>query len=171
MVNPPKDLQPFKAVIHRLLYEENQTSNDVLQYLSNHHDLVMSKRTLERRLSEWGYTQRQQTDDTPLLRARMKVLFYDVGLDDETMLYILQEEGYSVGLVAMQRLRRTMSMHRRIGHFSQRMKNSILEEIVQMELDKGTITQYGRSRVQEHFRMQGIFVSRYVLETNTRAMG
>lgn len=160
----PFDLNPFKLDIYRLYIEDNATLSNVHDFLA-HNGVKISMRTLRRRIETvWKFKKNQVTEDTIQLRLRMIVLFFDVGVDDNTMLFILQSEGYSIAMRRLKILRLILGMNRRLPQNAtieqqQAVQNNV-EKLVKQELDKGTIITYGRGLLYNYFRSQGHIISR-----------
>jgi Clr5 domain len=158
------DLNPFKLEIYRLYIEENATLDDVHNFLA-FNGVKVSSRTLRRRIeNHWRFKKNQVTEDSIQLRLRMIVLFFDVGVDDETMLFILQSEGYNIAMRRLKILRLLLGMRRRLPQNATTEQlqaiQSKTEKLVKEELDKGTIITYGRGLLYSYFRNQGHIISR-----------
>jgi hypothetical protein len=76
------------------------------------------------------------------------------------MLYVLHKEGFSISARALQNIRLQIGLRRRINVENIDEVEVILKEIVQKELDKGSIEGYGRGHLYTRFRSQMHIVSR-----------
>jgi hypothetical protein len=120
----------------------------------------VEQKTIRRRLQEWGITRRTKVDDTPQLRARIAILFYNCCLSDKNILNILQQEGYSISSWSLIRIRKEMGIKRRIDPQNLEEADRELLELVQRELDKGTIEGLGRGNLHAYFRTNMHIASR-----------
>ena len=161
MPRPTIDLDSYKEFI-RESYIDNDIDLDTIRIqLQQIYNVTVSLRALRGRLKTWDIQKRQQSDDNPELRYRIITLFFDVGLDDTTMLDVLQREGYQIGIWKLQRLRKEMGMIRRVSPFDTEAVRAQTLDIVQKELEKGTILPYGRRLLYDHFQSEGHIISRY----------
>lgn len=96
MPRPSINLEPHKAEICRLR-QSNVPFDDIVHLLAQKHGIKVTARTLKSRFSLWGVTRKNltATKDTAL-HARIRVLMYDDGLDDQGILAALQREGFDI---------------------------------------------------------------------------
>lgn len=159
---PPIDLESYKQEIVTL-FLSGSTADSIADHLLQLYEITnISGRTIRRRLNTWGISKRQKTEDSPQLRARISVLFYQCCLADKEMLGVLQQEGYTLGEYGLQRIRLNLGLSRKISILDREKADAKLLEIVQEELDKGTIEGYGRGYLHTYFRQHGHCFSRYI---------
>ena len=162
MPRPIIQLEHYQELIGQLYLIEELTLSEVCQHLHDIQGIDVAKRTLQRRLKQWGMEKYDKTEDTIELRMRIVVLFYDTGLDDKSILQVLVREGFTVGLWTLLRIRKQLGMIRRLSPFQIEAQNGRIKELVQRELDRGVILPYCRAMLHQYFKMQGHIVSRYV---------
>lgn len=92
------------------LYLQGQTQDHILAQLNKILSRTLSDRTLKRRLKEWGFTKKIRTEDSSQLRQRVYDLFYEYGLNDDTMLDVLTKEGFIVAKRALVKIRKDMGI-------------------------------------------------------------
>jgi Clr5-like protein len=153
------DLDPYKQEITRL-YRNKTSTEEISKFLKRAHDVKVSQRTLKRRLREWQISQRIPIPDNPQLRARMSTLFYEHCANDKEILHILQKEGVAISQYGVETLRQRIGLRRRVSRFDREEADEQLYEIVQKELDKGTIGGFGRGFLYNYFRNQMHCVAR-----------
>ena len=90
---PSKDLSGFKELVKELYLEQGKRAEDVQELLASDHNTVVSLRTLRTRISSWGFLKATPVPDTPELRMRISTCFYLLGLEDNEILQVLQDEG------------------------------------------------------------------------------
>jgi hypothetical protein len=156
---PSQDLFHLKDIIVEQ-YQSGLTYSDIRTYLRNECSLEISERTLKRRLQEWNVYRNSRNDDSPVLRARITVLFFECCLKDDDILYILKTEGYSLNKRGLQRLRKKIGLLRRVSLQNREEADQLLLSLVQKELDKGTIEGFGRGNLYTYFRNSMHIVSR-----------
>lgn len=160
--NIPEDLQ-FEIAG---LYHHDKTSlEDVLAYLEYNHAISMSRRTLIRRLKEWELLKRTTTVITEPLVNRVRVLFFEVGLQDDDMLLVLQKEfegQLKITKDILIRLRWRLGLKRSIqGKSALEAADKAAVEIVRKELAANSIIDgYGKTYAQMHMRQQQINIAR-----------
>ncbi|KAJ5143195.1 uncharacterized protein N7515_001982 [Penicillium bovifimosum] len=154
---PRVDLEPYKDEIIALI-EKKTKGTDVCKHLKEQHGIQLSARTLNKRLQAWGIKEKkeQYNSNNPELHARVKNLFFDVGLSDQEIITVLHDEGYAVSLRTLRRLRSRLGIRLRLDTPAQQQAQvqEILNALTE-ELDKGTIEGYGKELLHNHFRSKG----------------
>lgn len=158
---PSIDLSFLKDVIISQ-FQNGMTAADISSYIYTNYEVNVEQKTIRRRLLHWGVRKRLRTNDTPQLRARIAVLFYQCCLTDHDILNALKKEGYSVSTTALVRIRKELGMKRRINPGDADAADHAIQEVVQRELDNGFIEGLGRGNLFSYFRSQMHIVSRYV---------
>ena len=87
---PNIDLTVHKELIIAM-YNSGGTTADIANFLENRRGLSVQARTIERRLQEWQIRKRTCKIDSQSeqLRARIVVLFFECGLSDKEILFVL----------------------------------------------------------------------------------
>ena len=96
MPRPSINLDLYKTEII-FLFENNNSHASIAKILQNKYNLQIEERTIRSRLQTWGIRKRNRmtTSDT-VLHARIKILFFHVGLEEKEMLQALQAEGFDI---------------------------------------------------------------------------
>jgi transposase len=158
---PRVDLEPYKAEVIAL-HEKKMKGDDICKHLKRQHDIQISPRTLTKRLQHWGVKKKMENySSNETLHARIKNLFFDVGLGDAEIATVLNEEGYNISLRTLRRLRHQLGIRLRLDSPTgqQEQVQEILEALVE-EMDKGTIEGYGKELLHNHFRSKGYVFAR-----------
>jgi hypothetical protein len=163
---PRKDLSLYKDEILKL-FSDDWTYDNIRFHLRTTYGVIISCRTFNERVTEWGIRRNNKPVDSPKLRIRISTLFFDFCLNDKDMLRVLQKDGYQIKARVLSQIRKDMGLHRRRDSFGQEEADRMLLEIVQKELNKGHIEGYGRGNLYTYFRNQMHIVSRYVLLLST----
>jgi hypothetical protein len=143
------------------LFSEGLTIDQLSHYLQEEYDITVNTRTIKRRFQQWQVRKRQPTLVSQELKNRIQVLFFEVGLEDQDMLHVLQEEGFQLGKYALVRLRFELNLRRRIRTEEQsRQANEIIQRLVAEELQKGLIDGYGYRYLYTHLRQKGYIIAR-----------
>ncbi|KAJ5542946.1 hypothetical protein N7535_005369 [Penicillium sp. DV-2018c] len=153
---PRLDIEPHKDEILALLEKKTRTE-DICKHLKTQYDIQISPRTLNKRLQLWGVkSKKENRSSDPALHARIKNLFFDVGLGDQEIITVLHDEGYDVSLRTLRRLRHRLGIRLRLDSPAQQQAQvqEILDALTE-ELDKGTIEGYGKELLHNHFRSKG----------------
>lgn len=90
----------------------------------------------------------------------MSTLFYEHRANDKEILHILQKEGVAISQYGVETLRQRIGLRRRVSRFNREEADGQLHDIVQKELDKGTIGGFGRGFLYTYFRNQMHCVAR-----------
>lgn len=161
MPRPTIDLEPYKAEI-TALYQRNEPVVAIQDYLKESFNLQLSKRTLESRLQEWGLLHQDRTVSINTdVQARIKVLFFQVGLEDKDILYVLHQEGVTLASRTLRRMRKSLGLVRRTDSLFERQcqTEAILQALLE-ESEKGRIQGFGRRLLYQHMRTRGHIITR-----------
>jgi hypothetical protein len=93
MPRPSINLEPYREVISDL-YQAGTIPGSIVELLANRYGVEVSPRTIKVRLSSWGIQKQNRTASTDtVLHAQIKVLMYQVGLEEDEILHVLQSQG------------------------------------------------------------------------------
>lgn len=153
---PRVDLEPYKPEIVGL-FEKKMKSDDICKHLKRQHDIQISSRTLTKRLQLWGVKKKTESNTSnQALHARIKNLFFELGLSDQDIVTVLHDEGYEVSHRTLRRLRHQLGIRLRLDSPAQQQAQvrEILDALTE-EMNKGTIEGYGKELLHNHFRSKG----------------
>ncbi|KAL4889310.1 hypothetical protein BDV59DRAFT_195730 [Aspergillus ambiguus] len=155
------NLEPYKDQILSL-YSSHLSVNSILAYIQDEYSFQISKRTLENRLQQWGvYRQDRTTSSSSLLHARIRVLFFQVGLEDREILQVLEKEGYSISSRTLRRLRINLGLYRRTKDpITQQLQREEILDVLVQEAEKGIIQGYGKEMLHRYIRNKGFIIGR-----------
>lgn len=105
---PTTDLNPHRDFIAECL-QDHWRLGQILERLAQEHDLVISKRILQRNIAKWNLCMRPKSRITDALKARVTTL-YECKIQDATMSDILLNEGYIISVRGLMRLRGVMGL-------------------------------------------------------------
>jgi Clr5 domain len=160
MPRPSIDLGSYKAEIISL-FRCDHSADSIAKILHDKYNLQITDRTIRSRLQEWGIRKRNRTiSSDPILHRRIKILFFQVGLEEKEMLQILQAEGFEITARTLRRLRSRLGLRRRTKPIEAQLQVEEVIREIQSELDKGTIEGYGKEFLHRHFRSKGFMISR-----------
>ena len=94
----------------------NVRTDEIVRRLRDDQRIKTSERTVYRRLDEWSFHRRVRTEDTPLLRASIIILFR-LNCTDVEMVVELADCGYTITLTGVKRVRIEMGLRRRMSVF------------------------------------------------------
>lgn len=158
----PEDL---KDELLLLYHQENWTIDQLKTHLAREYGIDCNIRTIRRRLNGWGSFKRTVAVITEDLINRVRVLFFDSGLNDEEMLICLQHEfqgQLEITKDILIRLRWRLGLKRSIQSKEARIeadKEAI--KLVREELaNKRIINGYGKVYLYTHFRQQQMIIAR-----------
>ena len=160
------DLDGVKPLIHFQYCEKGLSLLNVVRDLRTNDNIQVTPRTLTRRLQVWRFTKYTLTIPATLLvslQARIVQLFYHHILIDKEIQWVLQGEGYGeITLCRLQMLRLSMGLsHCSVGgNFLK--NNEEIKEVLERELNVGSILHYGRRRVYKHLRRQEYLLARSI---------
>jgi DNA polymerase III delta prime subunit len=160
MPHSSKNLESYKTEII-FLFQNNNSSSVIARILLNKYDLKVTSRTIESRLQNWRIRKynRTATADT-ILHARIRVLFFEVGLEEKDLLRALQNEGFEITARILRRLRHQLGLQRRTNPVEAQQQTDEIIQAVEEELEKGIIEGYGKELLHRHFRSKGFMIAR-----------
>jgi hypothetical protein len=159
MPRPSINLDQWKQYIVDL-YIDGAQPEAIASDIQMRTGLPCSKRTIQRRLLQWEAPHhRKRSVITDELRERIVTLFL-LGTSERDMLRILRQDGFTIEPRRLQRIRLEESTHllrstRWINEADEDAQIVKLQEIVEEELEKGTIEDFGRTHLYYHFRALG----------------
>jgi hypothetical protein len=145
MPRPTIDLEPYKAEIN-VLYQRNEPVAVIQDYPKESFDLQLSKRTLESHFQEWGLLHRDHTVSINTnIQAWIKVLFFQVGLEDKDIIHVLHQEEVTLASCTLRCMRKSLGLVRRTESLFERQyqTEAILQALLE-ESEKGKIQGFGR---------------------------
>ena len=155
------DLEPYRDEIISLY--SSSTSVDLIRTsLQEKYNLQISKRTLENRLQQWEIRRQDRTiASNPLLHARIRVLFFQVGLEDKELLSVLQKDGFCISSRTLERLRTQLGLFRRVRDpLAQQLQREEMLKVLVREAERGVIQGYGKELLHRHIRSKGYIIGR-----------
>jgi hypothetical protein len=162
MPRKPIDLDPYKNEIIDL-YRNNNTIDTIVSHLQTRHQLRVQSRTLKSRLREWGIRKLNPvTTSDSALHARVKVLFFEAGLEEDEMLAALTADGYRITARTLKRLRLKLGFLRRTNPALAEQQVEEIVKAIETELESGIIQGYGKGLLHKHFRSKGYMIARLV---------
>jgi hypothetical protein len=160
---PSKDLYEFREEILNL-FQAGETAEQIANHLQDNYDYAINGRTIRRRLNEWGIiTRRVRTIDLENIDNQIMSLFFQCGLSDDEIHYVLRKQDYTIGSRALRDRRRLLCLYRRLSGNGFEAVEANIREAVQKELDKGYIEGSGQKHLYMYFRSNQHIVSRYAI--------
>ena len=162
MPRPSIDLEPFKAeIIHQ--FQNDISCAEIEEFLNVQHGIDVNQRTIYSRLRAWGISKRDRTAKSDeVLHARIKVLFFQVGLEEKDLLHVLRLEGFNIKPRTLRHVRYHLGLYRRTTKNPLRLQQQV--EVIMKELERqienGQIEGYGKELLYRHMRNQGFIIGR-----------
>jgi hypothetical protein len=158
---PTKELNEFQEEI-LALFRDGQTYDDIAKHLLNQYNFPVNGRTIQRRLKQWHVSKRVRPlkEEEKNLQSQIKKMFFEGLMTDREMLYVLQKQGYQIGIGGLRTIRKRLNLYRRVSNEQFEGYRDDFRSIVQQELDNGTIEGYGRKYLYTYFRSQQHIISR-----------
>ena len=130
--------------------------------------IKVGRTALVNKLAELGIrARRPKIRDTPTLRARIAVLFYQVRLKDEQLVRILEYDGFSIGLKRLRTIRTDMGLRKQIQRGQAEAVEQQIRKVLKEELDQGNVEDYGRKHLYTYMRQKYNLIGRYALVYNS----
>ncbi|KAL4933488.1 uncharacterized protein BDV17DRAFT_252101, partial [Aspergillus undulatus] len=161
MPRPAINLDPYRLEISQL-YLAGETPDSIALNLAAKYQISVTAPTIKVRLRTWGIRKQNRTaarDEA--LHARIKVLVYQVGLEEKELLQVLQREGFNIQPRTLKYVRHSLGIFRRVSNpiTAQAQVESVLSHL-RTALASGQIEGYGRKMLHQHIRSQGFMISR-----------
>lgn len=120
----------------------------------------ISRNSFYVRLCQWNSIDQGQTKNTLQLHIRIAYLFYQICLQNKELLQVLQVERFQITARGFVTFRHNLGLQRRISFHKIEETDQFLLAVVQKELDKGVITDYGRDHLYTYICTQQHYFSR-----------
>ncbi|KAL4732819.1 hypothetical protein BDV11DRAFT_210668 [Aspergillus similis] len=161
MPRPPIDLEPYRQEICDL-YKSGTFVDNIVILLANKYYIKVTPRTLKNRLKKWGISKQNRTASTDtVLHSRIKVLMYQVGLNEAEILKILHLEGFDIKARTLKYIRHSLGLvHWTTNPVINQAKVERVMDTLRTELSIGQIEGYGRRMLYTHFKSQRLLISR-----------
>lgn len=144
----PVDLNDWEPYIRRWLLWDYCTVDEVKEKLDEE-NILITKRTLERRLRQWNIGLTTRTRWSEELKSRIHFFFMMPGNDTETV-QCLVREGYTISLDGLRRYRTSVGLQRYTT--DPEATDLYLRELLTTLFDEGHIEDYGRVYLYTHMR-------------------
>ncbi len=142
------------------LFLNNFSTEEIASHLLSSYNVQVSIKTLKCCLADWNIKKQVKTEDSSQLWARIATLFFECCAEDNEILYILDQEGYTIGKAGLKHLQKKLELIWQISWFDQEKADEKLHEVVLQELDKELIERYEHRYLYHHFHNQMHLVSR-----------
>jgi len=120
--------------------------------LWNRHVIRIRHTTLKAWLRGWGVSTKPYVVDTKELRDRIQALFYDSNANDYETTRILVTKGFKISVRALRRIRKGISLLKRISANADVEYSQKISELLRIEYNKGTIEHYGKEFLTLYIR-------------------
>jgi hypothetical protein len=163
-MRPTKDIECWREELCRR-FRNGDTITQLIVWLRDNCEQVMSESTLKRRLKEWDCTKKQpMVTVTGLLEARVTALFYQCIRTDEEITFILKSEGFDINKRKLGELRRSWGIRMRNGGSknpqSEEDEYKRVFELLKQELEANTFDRYGKGLLHLAIHQRGHIASR-----------
>jgi hypothetical protein len=146
------DIDRFRPQIEKKLLVEHRTQKDVVTWLGTR-GISLTVGQLKQQCKTWGVSRRGAAADERTVE-QVYQRFHTTTEDDATIAKKLSNEGLSITARQIKDLRLQRHWRRKASNDTQiKEQRAGTLEIVQQELDEGTIRSYGRELVQAHLRV------------------
>ncbi|KAL4976867.1 hypothetical protein BDW66DRAFT_159305 [Aspergillus desertorum] len=153
MPRPSIDLEPYRQEICGL-YQAGTVVDNIAKLLANKYYINVTPRTLKTRLKKWGISKQNRTaTNDKALHGRIKVLMYQVGLDEAEMLKVLQLEGFDIQARTLKYIRHSLGLVQWTANpvINQAKVEKVLDTPC-TELSTGHIEGYGQRMLYTEFK-------------------
>jgi hypothetical protein len=158
---PCKDFSGFRVLIHDLYLNEPHSAVDIHHLLASDCQTVVSIQTLQLAMADWGMHKTGGLENMLVLRIQISKYFYLLGLKDDKMRHILQDDGsvfwvhsklrflitleYQLSKHSLQNLRLKMGLrYRVVGTDALQSATESLRQAMIMEFESKLPAHYGR---------------------------
>lgn len=137
-------------------YQAGISVNQICSELNEVQDVPIVRRTLERRLKEWGIPLKQvRTVTTNHLQGRLRDLYYHTGMNDGQLQRKLQAEGYTISKDGLANMRRGLGIYRRLDDTRRVERILELREWFEQENKiQDLCSRMGRGAIYNHIRQK-----------------
>lgn len=151
MPRPPIDLSQWQTFIEQCIVQDKFTFEHTRGLLQEQ-GVKASVNTIRRHLRRRGISIKPRYEDSPALRASVMMMFYQWRLTDKEMVELLKEDGITIGLQPLARLRKKMGLIKRIDEAREEELHARITEVLLQEKQDGSIEDFSREKLYEFIR-------------------
>jgi hypothetical protein len=160
MAPPEHQLDSQLDYVKTLYLDKKMTIPAVAEKLSERVGFRVSRRTLERRLSQWGLTGQKRTVDTPELRAAVSQTFYQKAARNDREIYEnIKAQGFAATQHGIAQLRQKIVGSLRLPEQEHAAADASASAVIQKELQENA-SEYGYEHMRVHLRQKGHNIAR-----------
>lgn len=163
---PPQEipLDDYKVFIYDVYCVQKKTFNFLHHALQERAAAHVGRRTLERRLSKWGFVKQKKQKNTPeLVEALHKTFYNEVTRGDKALFEELAYQGHQVSRHGVSQLRYEAVGPLRYPSELREAADILAGALMRADIE-GVASNYGREMRMAHFRRTGRNIAQYVLD-------
>ena len=93
-----------------------------------------------------------------ILYAWIKILFFEIGLEDNDLLHALQDEGFDITNWTLKRLRTQLDLWHHTNPIEAQQQMDEIVQAIEEELEKEIIKRYGKKLLHYHFEVETLWL-------------
>ena len=153
------DLESYKTEIISL-FQNNNSSAFIASLLQNKYDVKMREHTIKSHLQEWEIHQwNYMTTFNTALHTQIKILFFEIDLEDDDMLHVLQDERFEITFWILKKLWCWLDLWHHTNFIEAQQQTDKIIEAIEKELKKETIEKYEKELLHHHFWNRDFMIS------------
>jgi hypothetical protein len=139
------------------LFQRGTSAWHLGRYMLHEYNVVVSERSIQRRLSIWGVTVRNNLHPEDRNRIKEIILeyFFKGAASDDYLLLILQDKEFDIKISLVRTLRREAGLLRRVEQYRFVERFQAALDILKLEMEQGRILSYGRGHAHTYMKLQG----------------
>ena len=112
------------------LFLNNFSTEEIASYLLSNYNVQVSIKTFKHQLTDWNIKKQVKTENSSQLQARITTFFFECCAEDNEILYILDQENYTIDKTDLKCLWKKLELIQWISQFDQKKADKKLHEIV-----------------------------------------
>lgn len=152
MPRPRLELDCYRDEIYSRIFEDGHTIDDIVSFLRDEEEVNVTRKTIQRRCTEWGFTQRLR-EYPPEWTEAVRISFFGSFSTDVEIAEDLQDMGFRISTwqVKVVRLEHGWKRRANTAEELQRQWDECVKAL-QEALAEGTIRGYGHRLLWAHLR-------------------
>ena len=145
------DLKSYKTEII-FLFQNNNISAIIATILKNKYDFEITNCTIESHLQNWEICKWNHTTTfNTVLHTWIKILFFEIDLENDDMLHALQDERFEITSQTLKKLRCWLDFWCHMNSAEAQQQIDKIIQAIEKELKKEIIEKYEKKLLHYHF--------------------
>ena len=158
-----KNLKLYKTEIISL-FQNNNSAVTIATILENKYDFKIKDCTIESHFQQWRiHKQNHITDFNTAFHAQIKILFFEIDLEDDDMLHALQDERFDIIDWNLKDVWHQLDFWCHMNFIEAQQQMNEIIQAIEKELKKETIKKYEKKLLHYYFQNRNFIIAQWIV--------